>query len=72
METRAATGAFKASAHLLDRPFDGPLVELLERSDAVIVETYPTEAYGPAAVCATSRQSAPGSLRLTTALTQNV
>ena len=26
-------------------PFDGLLVELLRRSDAVIVETYPTEAY---------------------------
>ena len=27
-------------------PFDGPMPELLENSDAVIVETYPTEAYG--------------------------
>lgn len=26
-------------------PFDGPLAELFRRSDAVIVETYPTEAY---------------------------
>jgi hypothetical protein len=26
-------------------PFDGPMSELLETSDAVIVETYPTEAY---------------------------